>query len=124
MKRRNTASKQEILSVLQEANSALSHDMIQSEVNSTIDRATIYRVLNRFCQDGIVHQIVGDDGKQYFALCVHCEEKKHSHNHFHFRCLECGTVECLEGEVAVPLPAGYTLEKFNGVISGRCKKCS
>lgn len=124
MKRRNTTSKQEILAVLRKANSALSHDMIQLEVGSTIDRATIYRVLNSFCQDGIVHQIVGDDGKQYFALCVRCEGNKHHHNHFHFRCLECGTVECLKSEIAVVLPTGYTTERFNGVISGRCKKCS
>lgn len=126
MKRRNTESKAEILAALKSAKSALSHEMIQTEVSGAMDRATIYRVLNRFCDDGQVHRIVGDDGKQYFALCLNCMEKGsgHSHNHFHFRCLNCGKVECLENEIIVPLPEGYISESFNGFISGRCSSCS
>lgn len=124
MKRRNTTSKIEILTTLKSSDSALSHDMIQAELNTTIDRATIYRVLNRFCDDGLVHRIIGDDGKQYFALCVNCEEKKHQHNHFHFRCLNCGMVECLKNEIEVTLPLGYVSENFNGLISGHCSRCS
>lgn len=124
MKRRNTQAKQEILSVLKESKLALSHEMVQSEIPSTTDRATVYRVLNRFCEDGIVHKIVGDDGKQYFAFCLDCSQKNHTHNHFHFRCLNCGKVECIKGEIAFPLPAGYISKSFNGVISGFCKDCS
>lgn len=128
MKRRNTQSKQEILAALRASDTALSHDMIQEELiqaeQTSFDRATIYRVLNRFCEDGIVHRIVGDDGKQYFALCLNCEKKHHKHNHFHFRCLQCGKVECLEKEINVSLPEGYVSENFNGLISGRCSKCS
>ncbi len=124
MKRRNTQPKKEILSALKSAHSALSHEMIQSEMKDQMDRATIYRVLNRFCEDGLVHRIVGDDGKQYFALCLQCEEKKHHHNHFHFRCLDCGTVECLDKEIQISLPAGYVPEHFNGLITGHCRRCS
>ena len=47
MKRRNTESKTEILEALKSANAAMSHEMIQAEVNSQMDRSTIYRVLNR-----------------------------------------------------------------------------
>lgn len=126
MKRRKTQSKQEIMEVLESSGHALSHDMIQEVISSSIDRATIYRVLNRFCEDGKVHKIVGDDGKQYFALCKECGEKKaiHSHNHIHFRCLECGTVECMENEVSLPLPKGYVAKVHNLIVSGFCNKCS
>ena len=123
MKRRNTASKQQVLNTLKSYGSAMSHDMITSEITG-FDRATIYRVLNRFCDDGIVHRIVGDDGKQYFALCINCAEKKHKHNHFHFRCTQCGKVECLQGEIKVSLPADYALHNFNGVVSGLCSRCT
>ncbi len=126
MTRRSTQPKSEILAALQAADSALSHDLIQSEIKTKIDRATIYRVLNRFCEDGWVHRIVGDDGRQYFALCLHCDQQNHQHrhNHFHFRCLVCGKVECLENEIQVALPEGYVSETFNGLISGHCDKCS
>ncbi|MEK6151736.1 transcriptional repressor [Flavobacteriaceae bacterium 3-367] len=125
MKRRNTGPKTAVLGALKAANAALSHDMLQSELGTAINRATIYRVLNRFCEDGRVHRIVGDDGKQYFALCLNCDEQKgaHNHNHFHFKCVACGKVECLDHEIAVPLPDGYSLERFNGWISGRCNSC-
>lgn len=126
MKRRNTNSKAEILELLKKSGSALSHDMVQSNISSTIDRATIYRVLNRFCEDGKAHRVVGDDGKQYFAICNNCGEKKeiHSHNHIHFRCMKCGKVECLDREISVPLPEGYVAKVNNLIITGTCAKCS
>lgn len=126
MKRRKTQSKTEIFEILKSSGNALSHDMIQANVESDIDRATIYRVLNRFCEDGKVHKIVGDDGKQYFAICHNCGEKKqiHSHNHIHFRCLQCGKVECLKREISVPLPEGYVAKVHNLVVSGFCDECS
>ena len=124
MKRRKTQSKQKILEILKESDTALNHEMIKSKLESAVDRATIYRVLNSFCEDGIVHKISGDDGKQYFAICSRCTKKEHRHNHFHFRCIECGRVECLKNEVAVVVPKGYISENFNGLISGRCNNCS
>jgi len=123
MKRRNTQSKQEILAILKSSKSALSQDVIQSKLPE-INRATIYRVLNRFCEDGIVHRVTGDDGKQYFAICKNCKNKIHRHNHFHFRCVKCGTIDCLKNEIKIELPKGYTFENFNGVISGLCNKCT
>lgn len=123
MKRRNTKSKLEVLNLLESSSSALSHEMITERLKE-IDRATIYRVLNRFCQDDIVHRIVGDDGKQYFALCINCNQKKHNHNHYHFRCLACKKVECLPNPVDISLPKGYVSESFNCLISGYCDKCS
>ncbi len=126
MKRRSTASKEEVLAVLKAEETAMSHDMLQSKLSVSMDRATIYRILNRFCEDGQVHKFVGDDGKQYFALCINCgdETEHHHHNHFHFKCLECGKVECLRDEVEVSLPKGYVTRSFNGFISGVCAGCS
>lgn len=126
MKRRATSSQEEILDTLKISGSALSHEMIQSSVSASIDRATIYRVLNRFCEDGKVHRIIADDGKQYFAICEKCGAKKevHSHNHIHFRCLGCGKVECLKQDLTVPLPKGYKAVMHNLIIAGYCKNCT
>ncbi|TRZ42248.1 Fur family transcriptional regulator [Robertkochia solimangrovi] len=126
MKRRKTQSKSEILAALKTSGGALSHDMLQSTLGTTIDRATIYRVLNRFCEDGMVHRIIGDDGKQYFAICENCGEKKemHTHNHVHFRCMKCGKVECLKSTPEIDLPKGYQAKMFNMVISGVCGDCT
>lgn len=123
MQSRNTKAKSMILESIKKAKTAVSHDILQAELNGEVDRATIYRVLNRFCGDGIIHRIVGDDGKQYFAICMNCSDEHHKHNHFHFRCLSCDTVECLSNEVHVNLPKGYSMTNFNGFISGYCSDC-
>ncbi|SFB72609.1 Fur family transcriptional regulator, ferric uptake regulator [Flexibacter flexilis DSM 6793] len=36
----------------------MSSDAIEQKIDVAIDRATIYRVLNRFCEDGLVHKII------------------------------------------------------------------
>ncbi|HYF03513.1 MAG TPA: transcriptional repressor [Patescibacteria group bacterium] len=124
MKRRNTPAKQAIFSLLEESKTALSQDAIEQKLAGQMDRVTIYRVLHSFCEDGLTHRITSDDGKYYFALCRKCNGKHHLHNHFHFRCLQCGKVECLKEEVEVTVPNGYTLENANCWLSGYCKDCS
>jgi Fur family transcriptional regulator, ferric uptake regulator len=123
MKRRNTPTKQAILDLLTHEGTAMSQDTIVGKVNGGIDRVTIYRVLNRFCEDGVVHKFQADNGKYYYALCNGCHGEVHSHNHFHFRCLKCDKVECLEQQIIVTLPQGYKMEDSNSWVNGYCASC-
>jgi len=123
MSRRNTPTTNAVLQVLKQSKVALSHDMLSEELENGVDRTTIYRILNRFEEDGLVHKVICDDGKQYFAYCSDCEKEDHSHDHFHFRCTNCGKVECLENEIKVDLPESYRPTVFNGVITGICDEC-
>ena len=124
MKRRNTPSKEAILDLLVNTGKAMSRDAIEQKLDLEIDRATIYRVLNRFCEDGMVHRIVAEDGKRYFAVCIKCDEKAMPVNHFHFRCTKCETIECLPEAVHFSVPNGYNVENINCVLTGICKDCS
>jgi len=123
MIRRNTPTKEAVLKVITETGKAMSQDAIEQAISIDINRATIYRVLNRFCEDGVLHKIVAENGKQYFALCHDCGEQ-HNHDHFHFRCTKCETIECLPVEVNITVPKGYVVENMNCVITGLCKTCS
>lgn len=124
MNRRNTPAKKAILELLQAENTALSQERIEAALKGEMDRVTIYRVLNRFCEDGITHKILADDGKNYFALCRSCKSESHNHNHFHFRCVTCDKIECLDENVAVRLPDGYTMKTVAGWVTGLCASCS
>lgn len=126
MKRRSTASKEAVLSVLTGTAKAMSQDAIEKHLDVAVDRATIYRILNRFCEDDVVHKVVADDGRQYFAVCVKCDDKKKKlpDNHFHFRCTNCQTIECLPAQVQFTVPKGYNVEKLNCVLVGLCKDCA
>ncbi|WP_452219054.1 Fur family transcriptional regulator [Lacinutrix undariae] len=124
MKRRNTPSKDAVLSVITKAGQAMSQDAIEEAISIAINRATIYRVLNRFCDDGVLHKVIAEDGKQYFALCESYHVKASNHQHFHFKCTVCDTVECLPSEVDFSIPEGYQVESVNCVLTGVCKACS
>ncbi|MBW3521341.1 Fur family transcriptional regulator [Chryseobacterium sp. NKUCC03_KSP] len=124
MIRRRTPTKEAVLNVLAGSRKAMSSDAVMRKVDISIDRATIYRVLNRFCEDGILHRIVAEDGKQYFAVCIKCDEKKLADHHFHFRCTKCETIECLPNEVQFSLEKGYFVESVNSILTGICKDCA
>lgn len=124
MKRRNTPAKEAVLNLLNYTGKAMSQDAIEKNADIEADRATIYRVLNRFCEDGILHRIVPEDGKQYFAVCIQCEDKKLADHHFHFRCTKCETIECLPIEVQFSLENGYSVERVNCILTGVCKDCA
>lgn len=102
----------------------MSQDMIEEKINGEADRVTIYRVLNRLCKDGIAHKVTSDMGKSYYALCKSCDGDQHTHDHFHFKCLDCEKVECLNEPITLTLPKGYQLESMNCWVSGHCDQCS
>lgn len=124
MKRRNTPTKEAVLNVLANTGKAMSQDAIEEKISIDINRATIYRVLNRFCEDGILHKVVAEDGKQYFALCLKCDENEKPKHHFHFRCIKCDTIECLPVEVNFSIPNEYSVQNVNCILTGECKDCS
>ena len=103
---------------------AMSQDAIVKQMDVSVDRATIYRILNRLCEDEIAHKIVADDGKQYFAVCTKNDKKPVPPNHFHFRCTACETIQCLPAPVEFSVPPEYKVEQMNCVLIGVCKDCS
>ncbi|MES2828138.1 MAG: transcriptional repressor [Bacteroidota bacterium] len=124
VKRRTTSSQEAVLSILTNAQKAMSQDVIVAKMEVGADRATIYRILNRFCDDGLVHKIVADDGKQYFAVCRKCDDKTMPDNHYHFRCTKCETIECLPVVVDMSVPSGYLVQRMNCVLIGICRECA
>lgn len=124
IKRRNTATKEAVLAVLMSKGKAMSQESIINQIDVRADRATIYRILNRLCEDEIAHKIVADDGKQYFAVPQNLPNHSLPKNHFHFRCTECETIECLPAHVEFSVPNGYEVQQTNCVLIGVCGDCS
>jgi len=124
MKRRNTPAKKAVLALLAETGEAMCGDAIAQRLTIKINRATVYRILNRCCEDGIIHRIVAEDGKQYFAIRPTYLDEAPADHHFHFRCLKCQTIECLPTAVDLSVPNGYQVKRVNCVLSGICSNCA
>ena len=90
------------------------------------DRVTLYRTLHSFLESGLVHRIPNDSGMASYGICHDdCTPDAHHDNHLHFKCNECGHIECLE-EAKVPkvsLPEGYQVEHTNLIVDGLCESC-
>jgi Fur family ferric uptake transcriptional regulator len=121
---RNTTAKTEIQELILSSKSALSHTEIQKQLIGLCDRVTIYRVLERLTDDGLIHKVVNVDGVVKYAGCHNCSEK-HNHNHIHFSCQKCKSVTCLEDvEPSFKLPKNYKVSEVNFTLSGLCPQCA
>ena len=124
-KRRNTRTKQLVDSVLENADSALCHEEIERRLPEKMDRVTIYRILQGFCDEGKVHKIIDRDGKTCYALCHNCTAKNHHDDHPHFHCITCNRITCIQKPVTrQELPTGYNAVTADLFISGYCQKCN
>lgn len=123
IKRRNTPQKQMILSLFNERQAGLCQDEIEKLMEHKMDKVTIYRILNRFCEDGLMHKITGENGKSYFALEHHSKPNTQVADHYHFHCEMCNQMLCLYDKVKIELDKNFTIFQTNCVITGICPQC-
>ncbi|MEM6641629.1 MAG: transcriptional repressor [Bacteroidota bacterium] len=91
------------------------------------DRVTLYRTLHSFLDSGIIHKIPNDTGIATYGLCHNtCSPEKHFHDHIHFKCNSCGTIECLDDKKVpnITVPLGYKMEHVNLIVDGICASCA
>jgi Fur family ferric uptake transcriptional regulator len=124
---RTTQTRQEILHLFLKRDYALSHGDIEKEIDSSLDRVTVYRTLKTFLDKGLIHKVLDDEGSLKYALCNEaCSVAGHHHNHVHFKCTKCGQTNCLTN-VEIPvvrLPKGYKPKEINLLIQGVCEACT
>ncbi len=104
---------------------ALAHSDLEERLDKKFDRVTIYRTLNTFLENDIIHKVLDDRGATKYALCSHEDDHDHSHEHVHFKCDVCGETTCLES-ISLPqmkLPKGFEKREMNLLITGICDKC-
>ena len=123
---RLTLARVEALKYFLNADQALQHSDLEEEFTERFDRATLYRTINTFLENGIIHKVMDDTGIALFAVCADgCTVHEHKDEHVHFKCTECGSVKCLESN-KIPnfdLPRGYELQHANILLEGSCPEC-
>lgn len=120
---RKTKSVGLILSQFEEESGAISVSALIDRLNSEINKTTIYRVLDKLEDDGVVHSIIGKSGIKWYAKCRGCTEHSHHDNHAHFQCVECGKIDCLSVEVPIPKLVDREVLVSQVLIQGKCEEC-
>jgi Fur family ferric uptake transcriptional regulator len=123
---RPTAARLELLDYFLDQNQSLGVSRINHAMSSKFDRATVYRTLKVFTENGILHRVMGLDEESSYALCDSCAEGHHDDEHVHFLCRNCGKNQCLHDVVipTVALPRGYQLQDANMLLEGLCADCA
>jgi len=104
-----TTARLALFEILKTAKNPLSYEDIKLQIS--MDKATFYRNISLFEEEGIVNSFESNDKKRYFELKL----KPHAH----FICTKCNKIECLEA-LDIKLD-GYLINDV--IIKGRCKNC-
>jgi Fur family ferric uptake transcriptional regulator len=122
---RVTPARLGVLSILLDAEVALSHQEIEQAVlqqGSAFDRVTLYRALDWLVEQRVAHKIVGTDRAWRYNA-----QSGVSQQHAHFYCKRCEQVFCLENlqpALLVSLPPGYQVEQVELNLQGCCPACA
>ena len=126
-KLRFTNIRTEMLKIFEKKNYALSYYDLDKELNSKFDMATIYRTLNTFVENRIIHQIPFDSKTSYYALNNDLEENETSRKeHIHFVCKNCSHTFCLNDVWIkdVKINKDFKLESLKIIAEGICDLCN
>lgn len=139
---RVTATRVHVLAALMGSPSALSHQELFDRIGSTVsvDRVTVYRVLEWLVQSGLAHRIAGEDRVWRFSVAGHGEQEgaaglvdAHQHHqsdpHGHFQCDSCRRMFCIDAPVGIEqnlerLPEGFEGRDVEMVVRGLCPACA
>ena len=120
---RRTKSVEVLLDEFQKTSGAISAIELIDRLSSSFNKTTIYRVLDRLEDDGIVHSFLGKSGIKWYAKCVGCSESGHIDIHPHFQCLDCGKVECLPVDITIPKIPNRQITTSQILLQGKCEDC-
>jgi Fur family ferric uptake transcriptional regulator len=112
-----------ILDALGEALQALPYGELQKKL-SKFDRTTLYRTLLVLIENGFIHKALEENGESYYALCSDCTSSLHNHNHVHFKCIDCSSVQCLHisKEIGLSIP-DISIDSIEITAKGTCSAC-
>lgn len=105
-----TSARKSILENLINSNKPISYEDVKDKL--AMDKATFYRNIIKFEDEGIVNSFESNDKKRYFEI----QKTKHSH----FICNVCSKIECIHEKLDIHIK-GHQID--NVIIKGICPNC-
>jgi len=99
--------------------------LVQLRRTRTINRVTVYRILDLLVEKGLVERMSSGDRSFRYGLSPDVHHRPHAH----FYCTRCGLMECLaEDQVEIdtePLARAFrgVIDKVEIRLDGTCKTC-
>ncbi len=102
---------------------AIAATELAKRLKTQLNKTTIYRLLSKLEDDGIVHSFLDRNGTKWYAKCTGCTTAKHADIHPHFQCTDCGKVDCLSIEIPIPNIPNRKVTISQMLLQGKCEHC-
>ena len=96
---------------------------LTEKFDGSMDKSTVYRILERLEDSHIIHSFIDSDGVKRYAKFKDEESYSDEGNHPHFVCNHCGNSSCLPVKISIPKVSNYIIESAEHLLKGRCKDC-
>ena len=120
-----TKQKETIIEAIKKQNKSFMVKDLYDTLNGKVGLTTIYRLLQKLEDEGLITKEVGKDNKTKYEYLEKCEEE----NHFYLKCDKCGTLTHVDCDCINELSShiskehNFKLNKENIIIKGICSKC-
>jgi len=121
---RKTKTVELLLKTFNKSNGAISVVELVSKFSKEMNKTTVYRILDRLEESGILHSFTDQDGLKRYAKGQ--QNNKDSNNlnmHPHFLCQDCGISSCLPIDISIPPIPDYKIQSSEHLLIGQCKDC-
>ena len=108
---RKTKTVELLLKTFNKSNGAISVVELVSRFSKEMNKTTVYRILDRLEESGILHSFTDQDGLKRYAKGQ--QNNKDSNNlnmHPHFLCQDCGISSCLPIDISIPPIPDYKIQ--------------
>ena len=121
---RKTKTVKMILDLFGETNNAISIVDLVSTFRNKMNKTTVYRILNRLEESGILHSFSDKDGlKRYAKSNQKIDPDNKNDLHSHFLCDDCGVSTWLPLEIPIPTIPDYKIKTSPHLLIGQCDNC-
>ncbi|MCH2224684.1 MAG: transcriptional repressor [Crocinitomicaceae bacterium] len=121
---RKTKSVMTVLNTFEQTGKAVSAVALVEHLQDSMNKTTVYRILDRLEDQGTLHSFMGKDGLKWYAKCDGCSSTHHIDSHPHFQCRGCGKTECLSMDVTIPPIPKHKVDFAELLLIGLCETCS
>ena len=121
---RKTKTVKLLLDLFHQTNNAISVVELVSTFSSEMNKTTVYRILKKLEDSGVLHSFLDKDGlKRYARGDQRPASSKKPILHPHFLCEECGISSCLPIKISKPSIPNYIINSSEQLYLGQCEDC-
>ena len=121
---RNTKTVKLLLKMFDKKNQAIPVIDLVSIFKKKMNKTTVYRILHRLEDSGVLHSFVDKDGlKRYAKGDQRTSSSGNEVTHPHFLCEDCGISTCLPLKISTPSIPNYIIKSSEQLYLGQCKDC-